>query len=108
MRYDFIDSEDAAVLYVYADWCEVCDSITPKIEALRERYSGRVNFYLLDADDKEVEEYLVSRNIEGVPFFSVIVSGYVISRQVGFRDPEGKGSESFLESFEDYLEAVFG
>lgn len=36
------------VLVVYADWCPLCQRLKPALALINERYTGKINFVLLD------------------------------------------------------------
>lgn len=55
---DDTDSENIfiirpAVIDFYADWCRPCKELSPMFERLAKEFSGRVDFYKVDADDSD-------------------------------------------------------
>lgn len=47
--YDFKGTKPA-VVDVYAPWCGPCKRLSPIMDRLAKRYSGKVNFYRIDGD----------------------------------------------------------
>ena len=43
-------------LEFYAEWCEVCKEMAPKVSALKEEYEKDVNFVFLNVDNQRWED----------------------------------------------------
>ncbi len=47
---EVLQSEVPVVVDFHADWCEPCRRVAPAVEALSERWEGRVRFVKVDVD----------------------------------------------------------
>ena len=54
-------------LEFYAEWCEVCKEMAPKVYALREEYEKDVNFVFLNVDNQKWDNYIQKFNVNGIP-----------------------------------------
>ena len=54
-------------LEFYAEWCEVCMEMAPKISALKDRYEKEVNFVFLNVDNPKSDFYIKKFNVNGIP-----------------------------------------
>ena len=54
-------------LEFYAEWCEVCKEMSPKVSALKEKYENDVNFVFLNVDNPKWEIYIKKFNVNGIP-----------------------------------------
>jgi len=54
-------------LEFYAEWCEVCKEMAPKVSALREEYDKEINFVFLNVDNQKWENYIRKFNVNGIP-----------------------------------------
>lgn len=55
------------IIDVYASWCSPCKMYSPIFERMAQRYSGRVDFYKVDVDDPDSEDFITRYNINSVP-----------------------------------------
>ena len=51
----------------YADWCEVCKEMAPKISALKEDYEKDINFVFLNVDNQKWDNYIRKFGVNGIP-----------------------------------------
>ena len=51
----------------YAEWCEVCKEMAPKVYALKEEYEKDVNFVFLNVDNQKWDNYVRKFNVNGIP-----------------------------------------
>ena len=76
-------SAKCAVLDFWASWCGPCRMLSPTVEALAEKYAGRVEFGSVNVDD---EEALASAfGISVIPTLFFLKEGVVVNKTVGVR-----------------------
>ena len=51
----------------YADWCEVCKEMAPKVNDIRNEYEKDINFVFLNVDNPKWEKYIRDFNVNGIP-----------------------------------------
>ena len=54
-------------LEFYAEWCEVCKEMAPKISSIRKQYDDEINFVFLNVDNPKWENYVRKFNVNGIP-----------------------------------------
>ena len=54
-------------LEFYAEWCEVCKEMAPKISDIKEQYEKDINFVFLNVDNPKWEKYIRKFNVNGIP-----------------------------------------
>ena len=54
-------------LEFYAEWCEVCKEMAPKVSALKEEYEKEINFVFLNVDNQKWENYIQKFEVNGIP-----------------------------------------
>lgn len=76
-----IDNGGVVVLDFFAVWCNPCRTLSPKIEALSEKYNDKITVGKIDIEecDNLVEKYGI-RNIPTVLFFK---NGIQMDKEVG-------------------------
>ena len=55
------------VFEFYADWCEVCKEMAPKIDDIKNDYDKDINFVFLNVDNPKWEKYIRDLNVNGIP-----------------------------------------
>ncbi len=75
-------------LEFYAEWCEVCKEMAPKISALKEEFGKDINFVFLNVDNQKWENYIRKFDVNGIP-------------QVNLFDREGNLKSTFLGKQEE-------
>ena len=75
-------------LEFYAEWCEVCKEMAPKVSDLREEYKTDINFVFLNVDNQKWENYIRKFDVNGIP-------------QVNLFDREGKLISTFIGKQEE-------
>ena len=87
---------DFAVLDFWATWCGPCRMLAPTLEALAEKYAGKVTFGKVNVDEEEA--LAISYGISVIPTLFFLKKGEVVATTKGVR------SESELTSIiEDML-----
>ena len=54
-------------LEFYAEWCEVCKEMAPKVQNIKDKYDKDINFVFLNVDNPKWEKYLRDLNVNGIP-----------------------------------------
>ena len=54
-------------LEFYAEWCEVCKEMAPKVYALKEEYEKDINFVFLNVDNQKWDSYIWKFDVNGIP-----------------------------------------
>jgi len=77
-------------LEFYAEWCEVCKEMAPKVSALKEEYDKDINFVFLNVDNQKWENYIRKFEVNGIP-------------QVNLFDGEGNLKSTFIGKQEELI-----
>ena len=100
-------------LEFYAEWCEVCKEMAPKVSALKDEYDEEINFVFLNVDNQKWANYIQKFDVNGIPQVNLFdKKGNLISTFIGkqeelkIRDAIDK-LESETKSHEDILNAEF-
>jgi len=100
-------------LEFYAEWCEVCKEMAPKVSALKDEYEKDINFVFLNVDNQKWGNYIKKFTVNGIPQINLFDNkGNLISTFIGKSD-EIKIRESInnLEKeekpFEEIINAEF-
>ena len=54
-------------LEFYAEWCEVCKEMAPKVSTLKEEYEKDINFVFLNVDNQRWNKYISKFEVNGIP-----------------------------------------
>ena len=54
-------------LEFYAEWCEVCKEMAPKVSEIKEDYEKEINFVFLNVDNPKWEKYIRNFKVNGIP-----------------------------------------
>ena len=54
-------------LEFYAEWCEVCKEMAPKVSAIKEAYEKDINFVFLNVDNQKWDSYIRKFEVNGIP-----------------------------------------
>ena len=54
-------------LEFYAEWCEVCKEMAPRVAALKNEYEKEINFVFLNVDNQRWDNYIRKFNVNGIP-----------------------------------------
>ena len=61
-------------LEFYAEWCEVCKEMAPKVSSLKEAYENDINFVFLNVDNPKWEKYIRKFNVNGIPQVNLLTN----------------------------------
>jgi len=71
-------------LEFYAEWCEVCKEMAPKVSALKDEYKEDINFVFLNVDNQKWDNYIRKFEVNGIPQINLFNSkGNLISTFIG-------------------------
>ena len=86
-------------LEFYAEWCEVCKEMAPKVSALKEEYEKNINFVFLNVDNQKWDNYIRKFDVNGIPQVNLFDrKGNLISTFIG------KQEETTIRDAIDQLE----
>ena len=54
-------------LEFYAEWCEICKEMAPKISNIKDEYESDINFVFLNVDNPRWESYIKKFKVNGIP-----------------------------------------
>ena len=95
-------------LEFYAEWCEVCKEMAPKVSAFKDEYEKDINFVFLNVDNQKWANYIQKFTVNGIPQVNLFdKKGNLISTFIGKQD-EKKIRESInnLENEEKPYEEI--
>ena len=71
-------------LEFYAEWCEVCKEMAPKVSALKEEYEKDINFVFLNVDNQRWNKYISKFEVNGIPQVNLFDGkGHLVSTFIG-------------------------
>ena len=71
-------------LEFYAEWCEVCKEMAPKVSALKQEYEEDINFVFLNVDNQKWDNYIRKFQVNGIPQVNLFDrKGNLISTFIG-------------------------
>ncbi len=74
-------------LEFYAEWCEVCKEMAPKISSLKDEYEDDINFVFLNVDNQKWGKYIEKFAVNGIPQVNLFdKKGNLISTFIGKQD----------------------
>ena len=74
-------------LEFYAEWCEVCKEMAPKVSSLKDEYEKDINFVFLNVDNQKWGNYIQKFAVNGIPQVNLFdKKGNLISTFVGKQD----------------------
>ena len=76
-------------LEFYAEWCEVCKEMAPKVSTIRDEYEKDINFVFLNVDNQKWENYIRKFEVNGIP-------------QINLFDKEGNLKSTFIGKQEEF------
>ena len=74
-------------LEFYAEWCEVCKEMAPKVSAFKDEYEKDINFVFLNVDNQKWDNYIEKFAVNGIPQVNLFdKKGNLISTFIGKQD----------------------
>ena len=71
-----------ALIDFSAVWCGPCKMVSPVIDALSEKFAGRIEFYNADVDENM--DLAAKYNIQNIPSLLLLKNGEAVDMKVGF------------------------
>lgn len=98
---DVLGSEQPVLVDFWAEWCGPCRQIAPAVEAIAEKYQGRLRVAKMDVDSNpNTPGYF---GIMGIPTLILFKGGKPVSQIVGLR------TQAYLENeINKHVEPVKG
>jgi len=95
-------------LEFYAEWCEVCKEMAPKVSAFKDEYEKDINFVFLNVDNKKWGNYIQKFAVNGNPQVNLFdEKGNLISTFIGKQDEiKIRESINYLEKEEKPYEEI--
>tara|TARA_B100000212_G_scaffold180771_1_gene136053 strand:- start:372 stop:830 length:459 start_codon:yes stop_codon:yes gene_type:complete len=85
-------------LEFYAEWCEICKEMAPKVAELKKDFDNEINFVFLNVDNPKWDKYIKEFKVNGIPQINFIDSNS--NSQATFT---GLQEEKTLEDAINYL-----
>ncbi len=74
-------------LEFYAEWCEVCKEMAPKVSAFKDEYEKDINFVFLNVDNQKWGNYIKQFSVNGIPQINLFdKKGNLVSTFIGKQD----------------------
>ena len=74
-------------LEFYAEWCEVCKEMAPKVSSLKEEYEKDINFVFLNVDNQKWVKYIEKFAVNGIPQVNLLdKNANLVSTFIGKQD----------------------
>ena len=87
-------------LEFYAEWCEVCKEMAPKVSTLKKEFENDINFVFLNVDNQKWDNYINKFEVNGIPQVNLFDGkGNLISTFIG------KQKEITIRNYIDQLES---
>ncbi|WP_296004278.1 co-chaperone YbbN [uncultured Veillonella sp.] len=80
-----LGSKGLAIVDFWAGWCEPCTVMRPEVEAVAARFEGQVEFFSVDAEDKNLRGILLKEDIDGIPSMVFFRDGKMLDYIVGYK-----------------------
>jgi len=78
------NNDKPTFLEFYAEWCEVCKEMAPKVASLKEEYEKDINFVFLNVDNQKWGNYIKKFDVNGIPQVNLFDrKGNLISTFIG-------------------------
>ena len=78
-----LESDEPVVVDFHANWCQPCHLIAPEVEALAEKWDGRIRFAKVDID--ELPHLALDYGVMSIPTVILFQEGVAKARTQGAR-----------------------
>ena len=80
-----LQSDKPVLVDFWASWCGPCRMLSPTVEALAEKYDGKVEFGSVNVDEEDA--LASSFGISVIPTLYFLKNGEIVDKTVGVRSP---------------------
>ncbi len=91
-------------LEFYAEWCEICKEMAPKISLIKEEYDNDINFVFLNVDNPKWEPFIKKFEVNGIPQVNLFDSEANLRDTIIGRQDENT-IKNLLENLNNYSES---
>ena len=71
-------------LEFYAEWCEVCKEMAPKVQEIKNEYEKDINFVFLSVENSKWANYINKYSVNGIPQVNLInTKGELVTTLIG-------------------------
>lgn len=79
-----LSNHKPSLVEFYADWCTVCQKMAPDMAALKQQYSDKLNFVMLNVDNTKWLPEMLKYRVDGIPHFVFLSQeGEAIAETIG-------------------------
>jgi thiol:disulfide interchange protein len=79
-----INNHKPTLTEFYADWCTSCQAMAPDLAKIKQSYSDRINFVMLNVDNTKWLPEILRYRVDGIPHFIFInPAGNAIAQAIG-------------------------
>jgi thiol-disulfide isomerase/thioredoxin len=79
-----VSNSKPSLVEFYADWCTVCQKMTPDMAKLRQKYDNNLNFVMLNVDNSKWLPEMLKYRVDGIPHFVFLgKQGETIAETIG-------------------------
>lgn len=76
-----VNSDIPVLIDFYADWCGPCKMVAPIMDALSEKYAGRVKICKVNVDEQR--KLAITHKVMSIPTLIFMKNGTVVDRVAG-------------------------
>ncbi|MDR9404623.1 MAG: thioredoxin family protein [Halothece sp. Uz-M2-17] len=79
-----LSNDKPTFLEFYANWCTSCQAMAKDIAELKQKYSGNINFVMLNVDNDKWLPEMLEYNVDSIPHFAFLSrEGSAIASVIG-------------------------
>jgi len=78
---EVLKSDIPVVVDFWAPWCGPCKMVSPALEALAEKFEGKIKVVKINVDEHKEQAKLAG--VRGIPYLLHVVDGQVVNNHVG-------------------------
>ena len=93
---EVLETKGLVLVDYWSDGCEPCKALMPDVEALAEKYEGKVKFVKLNT--AQARRLAISQNVLGLPTISLYQDGKKVD-EVTKEDAKKANIEAMIERF---------